>query len=873
MIKPIYICISIVVLVFLHALVFSQITPGFNQEVGIEYSTSQKQIQLKFNEYVLQIDNEFYVYLKKNFKSYPINHHDFIAENPKAIGKRYDNKLEITDNIIDFEIGETYKAYQTPIYPLIKRAELNSFGTKHISFEYLGHEQFFDIDSAFFSIGLMELSSNGISTFWTEISKLNYNHFLSQLSEASNTLNLNQWGYYMLLKNCSEQVYPNNNNMQLLFQWAMLIRSQFKVKVGFDKDDKLSLLIPTVYIVYNMDYVNINGLKYYLMGGGTDSKKIRTYKHDFPKAEILMDLRIRNPINTIPDIKSKDFHFTFNDEEFTVSLEFDKQLLSFYQTIPLSDLAVYYNSVIGDITKRSIINSFTPILEGKTDKAAVNMLLSFVHQAFKDETNTILDINIKHMFPDDALAFSSSYGKELSVLFTYLVRTLLKTDCIALESSGYHLVAVNVGNEEKGTQIIYKNKTFVVADPNYPDAPTGVAMIDFSGKKTVVYPSYIEENSLATAKEVWIKIKEYGGFRANKMKQDIVIDEQGNIFVCGYIKGSLNFGNYQIDATGKGRDVFVAKFDAHLKPIWVRTAVGKGNDLAFNLALDENKALYVFGSFEKELSFSGELIKANGAADIFVAKYSQEGNLFWVKKAGLDTINHANDFIILTKYQSYDGKASTTLYSASEDFTEYGLKVDKDGNAIVIASFIATTGLSNDNYYISKSRGAPIDVPTALYEADSAYKSNEYEPTIAGIFAALNFLSGNTLVISSTSMKKTLETYSNKLKENSKEIYDNLLKMTFLKNESGIVTIKTFEGKPVVFDKIKIENNARIKIVKYKSGNILVQVFSSIYVGSQTNWLDLNSVKLFMKSGDLLFTYDTDDSKKRMNLKKEILKY
>ncbi len=95
--------------------------------------------------------------------------------------------------------------------------------------------------------------------------------------------------------------------------------------------------------------------------------------------------------------------------------------------------------------------------------------------------------------------------------------------------------------------------------------------------------------------------------------------------------------------------------------------------------------------------------------------------------------------------------------------------------------------------------------------------------------------------------------------------------MRFIKNDRGIITIKTSDGNPILFDKIKISNDARIRVVKYKSGNILVEVLSGIYVGGNEYWLDMNSIKLFKDTGDLLFDFDTDNSVKKINLKREIL--
>lgn len=869
MIKSVSINFGIIVLLFLQTTVFSQ-TNGGNSDDGAS-STFENKTQQGFNEYVQQLDKEFSNYLEENFNSYRVKSNKQKAESKEVLKQDY-KKAVIADYVIKSDIDEYAIAKQTAALPVIKKSESDFFSVQQISLEFLGHELTFDVDSAFSFLTIGKPTAKDVSSIWAEMSELNYNHYLNQVSETADVLNLNQWGFFQLLKICSEQLYLDNHNMQILFQWAMLNRSQYNVKLGFDSDH-LFLLMATLYDVENIDYVDINGIKYYIIAGKTKSKKLQTYKNDFPNTEMLMDLSIKSPMNTIAKVLSKDFHFDYNDKSFNISLDFDEQLFQFYQTVPLSEGKVYLNSVVGNNTKKSIIESFSPILKGKTSKESLNILLSFVQYVCKNESSSIRSIGGKHHFHDYVLFHSSANNEQRSVLLAYLIKTLLQKDFVALKYSSNHLLAVNMGDSVKGAYIIYKNKPYIVADPNYLDAPLGVAKPNIKNKKAVIYYINSEAYSTATIKAIWNKIYGYGGLKADKMNKDLVFDKDGNIYVCGYFKESARFDDYIIEGEGKGMDVFIAKFDADLQPLWVKAAIGKGNDMAYELILHENKALYVYGCFEKNLSFSSKEIKARNGADVFVAKYNTEGDCDWVRKASIDSIVPTNEFVISVKFHPNGNDVSTTFYNASEYFHNYGLNVDKEGDVTIVASFIATTGLSDSDYYVSKSRGGPIDVATELYNANLLLIDKEYETTIAGVFAALNFLSENTLVISSRSMKRVLDSYSMKLKMESEEIYNNLLKMSFLKNESGIITIKTIGEEAVIFDKIKVENNAKIKIVKYKSGNILVQIISSVYVGSQSNWLDLNSVKLFKSNGNLLLDYDIDNSKKQMNLKKEILKY
>jgi len=119
------------------------------------------------------------------------------------------------------------------VFPGIKKSESNDFEVKRINVDFLGWPLYFDLDKSFFNIEIGSLTADNISTYWTKMSEVNYNHFLFQISEVANNLNINQWGYYQLIKECSKQIFAGDENLQLMFQWAMLSRSRYKVKVGF----------------------------------------------------------------------------------------------------------------------------------------------------------------------------------------------------------------------------------------------------------------------------------------------------------------------------------------------------------------------------------------------------------------------------------------------------------------------------------------------------------------------------------------------------------------------------------------------------------------------------------------------------------------
>jgi hypothetical protein len=856
---------TIALLLSMSSTLSSQTFDDFKKQIREEYNTFEKETQQKFDDFVTQIDKEFADYLINGFGTYSMERKSSKSiPNPEIIPEAED--IETTGDIIDIEIHKPQTTYQGLAVPGIKKNESNNFDTKRINVDFLGWPLYFDVDSDFFSYNPIEPSAVGISNMWESFSKLNYNHFLYQISEVANILNLNQWGYYQLIKECTEQIYPSDSNMQVLSQWVLLSRSRYKAKIGFN-NSQVFLLIPSIYNLYETDFIVINGANYYVLNGNGNT--IETYENDFPESDIIMNVCINKPFNTNPINKARDYNFKYKGKKYSVKLKYDEEMIRFYNTIPLSDIDIYFNSVVSKLTEKSVKEAFTPILSGKSEVESVNILLSFAQQAFGYKSDIYAYGTEKYLFADEVLHYTFSDCEDRSVIFSYLVKTLLNKEIVAISFPGHMATAINFSEDVEGAHFIHDDKTFVIADPTFSGAPAGILLSTVINEKGIVHLPEVKHHNHDKQLIIWEKIRNYGGFKSDRLR-DVVFDEDGNVYICGYITKNADFEGLTTDTEYDGRDVFIAKFNDNNELLWVNTANGPGNDMGTSLVLHKDN-IYLYGSFEDKLIFNDVELTANEAPDVFVASYTTNGDFNWSQKAGIDKIDHSLNFMFVAKFNGKGEKIMAKLHSQDEDFENYGINIDENGNAVIVGSFFATPGINTHDFTMYNT-GADLNIPEALYETDLKLREDQYEATIAGLFSALNLLKANSIEIYGSEIKKAFDTYNSNFISYASGIYDNLSKMKFVKNEKGIITIKTSEEKPVLLDKIKINNNARIRIVKYKSGNILVEVLSGIHVGGGSYWLDMNSIKLFKETGDLLFNFDSDNSVKKLNLKSEMLK-
>ena len=115
--------------------------------------------------------------------------------------------------------------------------------------------------------------------------------------------------------------------------------------------------------------------------------------------------------------------------------------------------------------------------------------------------------------------------------------------------------------------------------------------------------------------------------------QAVATDKFGNIYVTGSFQGNLNFGGISLTSAGMA-DIFVAKYSPDGKVVWVKRAGGTGNDVGNGIAIDDNGNIYVTGYFDSTADFGNFIMTTAGSQDIFIVKYLTDGTVAWVNRAG-----------------------------------------------------------------------------------------------------------------------------------------------------------------------------------------------------------------------------------------------
>ena len=113
-----------------------------------------------------------------------------------------------------------------------------------------------------------------------------------------------------------------------------------------------------------------------------------------------------------------------------------------------------------------------------------------------------------------------------------------------------------------------------------------------------------------------------------------VTDKNGNIYVVGWFESKiLKFGNIALtNKTAKGCDMYVAKFTSKGECVWANNAGGDGGNGDYStIALDKDENVIISGIAGLVMDFGKGIKFTHEKSGMFVAKYSNDGQLIWAK--------------------------------------------------------------------------------------------------------------------------------------------------------------------------------------------------------------------------------------------------
>lgn len=331
------------------------------------------------------------------------------------------------------------------------------------------------------------LNSKSIAKHWESMATQKHKHIIQALNAHKANLNLNDWAVALLANQYSKEIGLYNENAQQLFTWFLLVKSGYDVRLAYNSN--AFVLMPSEQALFGVTYFTMNNQKYYAVSFDTEkvnSGRAYTYsgKHDSANKNINFGNASR--IKPSSAIKSKALSFKFNGGKHKVNLDYDLALVQFSNTLPQMNIQYYPQQGLPKQTAEQLLNQLKPLVQGKSEVDAVNLLLRFVQTSFAYKTDGQQFNKENYLLPIETLHYPYSDCEDRASIFSWLTESLLGLDAVLLDYPGHIAAAVHFNDSVDGDNLHYNGKTYTVTDPTYINARVGMAMPQFKGNKPKV---------------------------------------------------------------------------------------------------------------------------------------------------------------------------------------------------------------------------------------------------------------------------------------------------------------------------------------------------------------------------------------------------
>jgi len=377
-----------------------------------------------------------------------------------------------------------------PKTPRPKKRPSSQFKGKSLKIDFFGVTVALKIDPKFATALGQPINKTAIGNFWTVLSTSDYKPLMKQLQSYRKSMNLNDWGYAQLVNKLAQAIYRKRPNEVKMFNWFILTKAGYSARIGFN-DNTIYLMLPAKTQFYEVPYFTYDGRKYYVvsfLGRPEKVSKLYSYEGNYARATNAIDLSLTQ----LPDFgavaQKRVLQFKFEDKQYDLSVQYDRNVVDYLKVYPVTELDVYFRSTLSEELQYTLLNGLKPMVEGRSEETAVNLLLRFVQTAFEYKTDGDQFGREKYFFPEELFLYPYSDCEDRSVLFAYLVKNLLGLDVVALDFPGHVATAVHFKGHVKGSAITYQNKRYVISDPTYINARSGMVMPRYKNTRPKVVP-------------------------------------------------------------------------------------------------------------------------------------------------------------------------------------------------------------------------------------------------------------------------------------------------------------------------------------------------------------------------------------------------
>ncbi len=720
--------------------------------------------------------------------------------------------------------------------PRIRKPEYTSSNPLKLNFNFYGNPISLTYDKLLILSVNQFISKEGVTDYWRKFQIANSHHLINQLMIFRDRLGLGDWGYFLLVKSCASALFPEDETNSTLLSWALMIRSGFNLKIGYNQLGA-SILYTSNSKIYGIPSVKINGSIYYI-DKSISSFPITSYTGLHPGATRSIQLRINQSLNFQGEILTKKIQFSWDKKMHDFNLKYNPEIINFLESYPQTDPQLYFSAPFSATALEPILKQFRQILTGMRKEEGAAFLQQFVQKAIGYRPYNDIFGYDRFMFPEEVFFKDESNDKGKALLYAWMVAHLLNEKAALVEFPGFFSTAISLEHSLEGDNFFVNGRSYTVADPTYDKAPIGLLMKEFLNSKPFVMPLYDVSDIETQQNKIWKLAMAFGAERSGAGK-DFLMDEDGNSYITGYFKEKLTPNSLPAP--------FVAKFNGQDRLVWMEKIHSKGKAFGLELKQLDKNELYLAGSFRGELFYKDQKIQTlSGEPDLFFAQFNRDGEIGWMCKCGIDELEEDTGMFYVVRFTRSGEIQSVQLSNEDERSGETGFNQISSEGLSYISSRFQSTGLD-------KPVEVTIPNPVSSFRLSlNRMKQLGLEPTTASIAALFNALLNNGNKLTNSDLVSLRQGILDQGHNASLNLTEIIPRIRLLKNSDGIVEILTTDSNPLSILPFKVFNKSHFKILLLDNNDLKIKVIDGIEYEAGFIRGKVNSILTDLSNGSLI---------------------
>lgn len=320
-----------------------------------------------------------------------------------------------------------------------------------------------------------------VADFWKFLTSTDFEPVMEEIAGYAEKMGLKGWGLFKFIENLSDNIYTTDKEDEgEVFTVFLANQLGLDVKIG-RANNKLVSMIAIAQKVYEWLSIKTGDKRYYFRYDDENLTSLYTYRVDFNEPVAQIDLLKSAPDLLSPPAKLDVRRFRSKAFGCDICIPLDTNLCQFYNDFPTVRSDIPAMTDVNDRVAQALYDTLRPKVQHLTQFDAINLLLSFMQHDFKYATDQEQFGYEKPFFCEEDFMYPYNDCEDRSILFSYLVRHIMKMEVVLLDYPNHIMTAVCFDEDIDGAYVEFEGKRFFACDPTCLNADAGYLHPTYQG--------------------------------------------------------------------------------------------------------------------------------------------------------------------------------------------------------------------------------------------------------------------------------------------------------------------------------------------------------------------------------------------------------